>query len=96
VVGEGGTISHLLYKGVPKGFWTELIMKSTNTGWEATQRVMVAKCTRLTHKIEIQLHLVAKSCTICSSCSRQPVWKLLDTPSYILKEVMMGWVCTLD
>jgi hypothetical protein len=22
----------------------------------------------------------AESCTICSSCSRQPVWKLLDTP----------------
>jgi len=38
--------------------------------------------TRLTHKIAIQLHLVADSCTICSSHSRWPVWKLLDTPSY--------------
>jgi len=28
---------------------------------------MAAKLTRLTHKIMIQLHLVAKSCTICSS-----------------------------
>jgi len=30
----------------------------------------------------IQLHLVAESCTICSSHSRWPVWKLLDTLSY--------------
>jgi len=42
--------------------------------------VMAAKLTRLTHKIAIQLHLVAESCTVCSSCSRWPVWKLLDTP----------------
>jgi hypothetical protein len=33
--------------------------------------------------IAIQLHLVAESCTICSSRSRRPVRKLLDTPSYI-------------
>jgi len=26
---------------------------------------------------------VAESCTICSSRFRRPVWKLLDTPSYI-------------
>jgi hypothetical protein len=44
---------------------------------------MAAKLTRLTHKIAIQLHLVAESCTICSSHSRQ-VRKLLDTPSYSL------------
>jgi hypothetical protein len=54
-----------------------------NTRWEATQRVMAAKFTRLTHKIAIQLHLLAESCTICSSRSRRPVRKLLDTPSYI-------------
>jgi hypothetical protein len=42
----------------------------------------VAKPTRLTHKIMIQLHLPAESCTICSSCSRWQVWKLLDTPLY--------------
>jgi hypothetical protein len=30
-------------------------------------RVMAAKLTRLTHKIAIQLHLVAESFTICSS-----------------------------
>jgi hypothetical protein len=52
------------------------------TRWEATQRVMVAKLTRLTHKIAIHLHLVAESCTICSSRSRRPIWKLLDTLSY--------------
>jgi len=31
---------------------------------------MAAKLTRLTHKIAIQLHLVAESCSICSSRSR--------------------------
>jgi hypothetical protein len=31
---------------------------------------MAAKLTRLTHKIAIQLHLVAESCTICSSRSK--------------------------
>jgi len=45
---------------------------------------MATKLTILTHKIAIQLHLVAKSCTICSSRSRRPVRKLLDTPSYII------------
>jgi len=43
---------------------------------EATQRVMESKLTELTHKIAIQLHLVAESCTICSSRLRQPVRKL--------------------
>jgi len=36
----------------------------------------------MTHKIAIKLHPVAESCTICSSLFRQPVRKLLDTPSY--------------
>jgi len=44
---------------------------------------MGTKLTRLTHKITIQLHLVAESCNICNSRSRRPVRKLLDTPSYI-------------
>jgi len=39
----------------------------------------VAKFTRLIHKVAIQLHLVASSYTICSSCYRHPVRKLLDT-----------------
>jgi hypothetical protein len=43
---------------------------------------MATKLTRLTHKIAIQLYLVAESCTICSSRCRRPVRKLLDTPSY--------------
>jgi hypothetical protein len=43
---------------------------------------MVAKLTRVTHKIAIQLHLVAESSAICGSRSRQPVRKLLDTPFY--------------
>jgi hypothetical protein len=43
---------------------------------------MAAKLTILTHKIAIQLHLVAESCIICSSRFRRPVRKLLDTPSY--------------
>jgi hypothetical protein len=46
---------------------------------------MAAKLTRLTHKIAIQLHLVAESCTICISRCRWPVRNLLDTdtPSYV-------------
>jgi len=44
---------------------------------------MTAKLTILTHKIAIQLRLVAESCTICSSRSRRPVRKLLDAPSYV-------------
>jgi len=43
---------------------------------------MESKLTRLTHKIAIQLHLVAEGYTICSSRSRRPVRKLLDTSSY--------------
>jgi hypothetical protein len=74
------------YEGISKSFRTESITKYTLTfgitRWEATQRVMAAKLTRLTHKIAIQLPLVAESCTISSSRSRRPVRKLLDTPSY--------------
>jgi len=77
-----------VYKGTSKSFWTELITKYTlttiNNCWEATQRVIVANLTRLTHKIVIQLHLVAESCTIFSYCSRWPVRKLLDSPSYLI------------
>jgi hypothetical protein len=40
-------------------------LTTINTLWEATQRVMAAKLATLTHKIAIQLHLVAESCTIC-------------------------------
>jgi len=44
---------------------------------------MAAKPTRLIRKIAIQLHLVEESSTICSSWSRRPVRKLLDTLSYV-------------
>jgi len=43
---------------------------------------MTAKLTRLTHKIAIQLQLMAESYTIYSSLSRRPIRKLFDTPSY--------------
>jgi len=46
---------------------------------------LAAKLTRLTHKIARQLHLVPESCTMCSSRSRRPVRKLLDTLSYNLR-----------
>jgi hypothetical protein len=45
---------------------------------------MAAKLTRLTHKIAVQLHLVAGICIICSSRSRWSVRKFLDTLSYVL------------
>jgi len=48
------------------------------------QKSMAAKLTRLTYIIVIQLHLVAGSCTICSSHSRRPVWKFLDTHTYLI------------
>jgi hypothetical protein len=73
---------------ISRSFRTESLTKYTLTfcitRWEATQRVMAANLTRLTHKIAIQLHLVAKSCTIWSSLSRRPVRILLNTPSYLL------------
>jgi hypothetical protein len=74
------------HEGVSKSFRTESVTKYTlttiNNRWEATQRVMAAELTRLTHEIAIQLHLEAESCTICSSRSRRPVRKLSDTLSY--------------
>jgi hypothetical protein len=58
---------------------------------------MAAKLTNLTHKIAIQLHLVAESCTICSSRSRRPVRKLLDTPSYLeVKRYILFYVNKLQ
>jgi len=53
-----------------------------NTRWEATQSVTAGRLTRLTHKIAIQLHLLAENCIIFSSRSRRPVRKFMDTPSY--------------
>jgi len=42
---------------------------------------MEANLTGLTHKTAIQQHLLAQSYTNCSSRSRRPVRKLLDTRS---------------
>jgi hypothetical protein len=85
-----------LYECVSRSFRTQSITKyaltTINTRWEATQSVMAAKLTRLTHTIAIQLHIVAESCTICSYCSRRPVRKLLDTPSYVRCYVMKPFV----
>jgi hypothetical protein len=61
---------------------TKYTLTTINTRWEATQRIMEVKLTRLTHKIAIQLHPVTESCTICSFRSRRPVRKLLDTHSF--------------
>jgi hypothetical protein len=60
---------------------------------------MALEFTRLTHKIAIQLHQVAETFTICSSRSRRPVRKLLDTPSYIKVtqiKVAMRWMFGLN
>jgi hypothetical protein len=55
---------------------------------------MAVKLTRLTHKIAIQLQLLAESCTTCSSRSRRPVRKLLDTSSYNGKRrLWRSWRC---
>jgi hypothetical protein len=67
--------------------WISNETTTINTCWEVTQRVMATKLTRLTHKIAIQLQLVAESCTICSSRSRRPVRKLLDISSYNLRSL---------
>jgi hypothetical protein len=87
------------YEGVSKSFRTESITKymltTINTRCEATQRVMAAKLIILTHKIAIKLHLVAERCIICSSCSRLPVRKLLDTPAYTSCLYLFGLPSTI-
>jgi hypothetical protein len=45
---------------------------------------MAANLTIFTHKIAIQLHLLAEICTICCSSSKRPVRKPLDTHSYTI------------
>jgi hypothetical protein len=89
------------YEALSKSFRTESIRKYMLTFGITSccplQRVTAAKLTRLTHKIAIQLYLVAKSCIICSSRCRRPVRKLLDTPSYFTESERnrIGW-CGLD
>jgi hypothetical protein len=61
---------------------------------------MAAKLTRLTHKMAIQLHVVAESYTICSSRSRWSIRKLLDTLSYVTsvpwRDVMTSYRSSLE
>jgi hypothetical protein len=71
---------------------TKYTLATINILWEATQRAMAAKLTRLTHKVTTQLYLVAESSTICSSRARRPVRKRLDTPSYILLTQWILWI----
>jgi hypothetical protein len=52
---------------------------------------MAEKLTILNYKIAIQLHLMAESCTICSSRSRGPVRKLLDTPACVHSASTWSW-----
>jgi hypothetical protein len=61
---------------------SHLTRTTINIRWEATQRVMAVELTGLNQKIGTKLHLVAESCTICSSRSRRPVRNLFVTPSY--------------
>jgi hypothetical protein len=84
------------YGGVSKSFWTESIRVYMLTfgisRLESTQRVMAVNLTRLTHKMAIQLNLVAEGCTICSLGSGWQVRKLLDTLSYITKTLLFARV----
>jgi hypothetical protein len=57
---------------------------------------MATELTRLTHKIAIQLYLVAESCTISSSRSRRPVRKLLATPLYVYVPAHCGRCAAAD
>jgi hypothetical protein len=80
---------HSIHEGASKSFRTKSITKYTLTfaitRSETTQSVMATKIAGLTHKIAIHMHLVAETCTLCSSRSRRPVRKLLNTPSYLLQ-----------
>jgi len=74
----------------------EYTLTRINTRSDATQRVMAAELTRVTHKIVTRLHLVAENCTIFSSRARRPVRKLLDTPSYFSYSITFTWLWNLD
>jgi hypothetical protein len=76
-----------MYKGVSESYRTESVRK-----YKLTFRLIAEKLTRLTHKIVIQLHLLAESCTVCNSRSRWPVRKLLDIPSYVSLRNEVYWI----
>jgi len=55
---------------------------------------MEAQLTTLTHKIPMQLHLVAEGCTTCSSRSRRPVprkLRIYETEALKKHEVKGEW-----
>jgi hypothetical protein len=82
----GNRMRILTYEGVSKIFRAESVTKYT----PITINTREGKPTRLTHKIAIQLHLVAESFTMCSSRYRRPVRKLLDTPSYVPVNLLLS------
>jgi len=53
---------------------------------------MAGKLTRLTHRMAIQLHLVAESCTICSSHCRQPSWRTFGYTLILLQSYSQSGV----
>jgi len=59
---------------------------------------MAAKPTRLTHKIAIQLHFVADSCTVCSTYLQQMKIMANDVNNIakkaFAKPAYSGWNCT--
>jgi hypothetical protein len=56
-------------KSAVRKSWIVLNTHNINTLWKVTQSVMVTYLTRLTQKIAILWHVVAESCTTCSSHS---------------------------
>jgi hypothetical protein len=87
---EGHTVTHSEQlvrdiRGCIQKFldWVDDEINSNNNkhSLRSNTNVMAAKVTRMTHKLAIQLHLVAESCIIWSSRSRRPVRKLLNTAS---------------
>jgi hypothetical protein len=75
--------SHLRIRWCIQKFpdWVDNEINNNKHSLIINTNVMVAKLTTLTHRIAIQLHLVAERCILCSSRSRRPVRQLLDTPS---------------
>jgi hypothetical protein len=82
-------IGHLTYNQKSR---TALNAHNSRRWLRSNQRVMVAKLTRLTHRIAIQLHQVAESCTICTFHSRWLVWKLWIHPHMCLFPTDNFWV----
>jgi hypothetical protein len=85
-------ISHCtrIYPKVSGLSHNEIYAYNNKHSLRSNTKVYGGKITRLTHKTAIQFHLVAESCTTCSSRPppRRPVRKLLDTPSYCIWD---GW-----